>query len=77
MHQSFLTTALPPTGKGGDYDFSAFSSTPREQTGGQNFALCPALRNRKSPWGKENLPGVRILMSKPHHFPCTEGTLEK
>ena len=25
----------------------------------------------------ENLPGVRILMSKLHHFPCTAGTLEK
>ena len=24
MHQSFVTTAPPPTGKGGDYDFSAF-----------------------------------------------------
>ena len=26
MHQSFVTTAPPPTGKGGDYDFSAFSA---------------------------------------------------
>ena len=25
MHQSFVTTAPPPMGKGGDYDFSAFS----------------------------------------------------
>ena len=25
MHQSIATTAPPPTGKGGDYDFSAFS----------------------------------------------------
>ena len=55
MHQSFVTTALPPTGKGGNYAFQypAMSPTPREQTGGQNFALCPALRNRKSPWGKD------------------------
>ena len=26
MHQSFVTTAPPPTGKGRDYDFSAFSA---------------------------------------------------
>ena len=26
MHQSFVTTATPTTGKGGDYDFSAFSA---------------------------------------------------
>ena len=26
MHQSFVTTAPPPMGKGGDYDFSAFSA---------------------------------------------------
>ena len=26
MHQSFVTTATPPTGKGGHYDFSAFSA---------------------------------------------------
>ena len=28
------------------------------------------------PLAIENLPGVRILMSKPRHFPCTAGTLE-
>ena len=26
MHQSFVTTAPPPTGKGWDYGFSAFSA---------------------------------------------------
>ena len=26
MHQSFVTTSTPPTGKGGGYDFSAFSA---------------------------------------------------
>ena len=26
MHQSFVTTAPPPTGKGGDYDFSVFNA---------------------------------------------------
>ena len=24
MHQSFVSSAPPPTGKGGDYDFSTF-----------------------------------------------------
>ena len=28
------------------------------------------------PFATENHHGVRILMSKPRHFPCTEGTLE-
>ena len=27
--------------------------TPRGQTGGKNSALCPALPNRKYPWGKD------------------------
>ena len=29
------------------------------------------------PFTIENLPGLRILMSKPCHFPCTERILEK
>ena len=59
MHQSFVTTtATPPTGKGGDNDFFSFqcpatSPTPMGQTRCQNFALCPAICNRKSPWGKD------------------------
>ena len=61
MHQSFVTTAPPHTGKGGDNDFSVsvpcYEPHPRGQTGGQNFALCPTLRNRKSPWGKN--PNVK------------------
>ena len=40
------------------------SPTPRGQTVGQNIPLCPALRNRKSPWGKE--PNVKTL-SFPQH----------
>ena len=28
LHQSFVTTAPPPMGKCGDYDFSAFSAPP-------------------------------------------------
>ena len=58
MHQSFVTTAPSPTGKGGDYDFSAsvscYKPQPRELTGGQNLALCPALRNGKFPLGKDS-----------------------
>ena len=69
MHQSFVTTAPPPMGKGREYDFSvsvpcfkphqcpAISPTPRGCTGGQNFALCPALSSRKSPCGKD--PNVK------------------
>ena len=40
------------------------------QTGGQNFALY-------LPFTIENFPGLEILISKPCHFPCTGGTLEK
>ena len=52
------------------FQCSAISPTPRGQTRGQTllFAL---------PFAIENLPGVRILMSKPCRFPCTAGTLEK
>ena len=46
------------------------SPTPRWQTEGQTFALRPDI-------AVENLSGVRILMSKPRHFPCTAGALEK
>ena len=42
MHQSFVTTAPPPTGKGGD-DFQlsvpCYKPHPQGATGGQNFAL--------------------------------------
>ena len=44
--------------------------TPRRQTGGQNFALCPALSNRKSPWGKD--PNV-----KTPSFPLQCGDTQK
>ena len=72
MHQSFVTPAAPPKGKGGDYDFKcpAMRATTRGETEGQNFALCPALPNRKPPWGKD--PNVETSS-----FPCTVGTLEK
>ena len=48
-------------GKGRDYDFQlsvpCYESHPRGQSGGQNFALYPTLRSRKSPWGKD--PNVK------------------
>ena len=69
MHQSFVTTALPPTGKGRDDDFSfqcpAISHTLRGRNGGQIFALCPALHNRKSARGKD--ANVKTLSFS--HFP--------
>ena len=44
----------------------AISPTPmRRQTGGQNFAICPTLCNRKFPWGKD--PNVKTL-SFPLHY---------
>ena len=75
MHQSFVTTAPPPTGKGGDYDFSVSvpCCKPHSRLGElevKTFLLATAL-------AIENLPGVRILMSIPRHFPCIAGTLEK
>ena len=35
------------------FQFPTMSPIPKGQTGGQNFALCPAFHNRKSPWGKD------------------------
>ena len=66
MHQSFVTTAphLPRRARILSFLLSVpcYETTPRGQTGDQNFAFCPALHNRKSPWGKEsNL--------KSRHFP--------
>ena len=61
MHQSFVTAVPPSTRKGRDYDYQlsvpCYEPHPKGQTGGQNFALCPALHNRKSPWGKD--PNVK------------------
>ena len=73
MHQSSLTTALPPTEKGGEYhalfsiQYPAISPTPRGTLEVKTvlFALPIAI---------ENLPGIRKLISKPGHFPCTVGT---
>ena len=78
MHQSFVTTAPPPTGKDRDYDFSfqcpAISPPPPPQGGKlevKTLLFAP-------PFTTEHLPGVSILMSKPCHIPyVTAGTLEK
>ena len=71
MHQSFVTTALPPTKKSGDYDCPAISPIPRGQTGDQTllFAL---------PFAIENLPGVRTLSNiKTPSFPLHCGDIRK
>ena len=65
MHQQFVTTAPPPMAKGGDYDFSAFSTqvpaispTPRGKLEVKILLLAPTL-------AIENLPRVKIQMSQP------------
>ena len=43
-------------GRVGGYEFTALRAPcykPHPQTGGQNFALCPFFRYRKSPWGED------------------------
>ena len=56
MHQSFVFTAPPPTGMGGDNDFHFpepwYKPHPVGQADGNNPALCPTLQNRKSEQGK-------------------------
>ena len=63
-------------GKGGDYDIPVFGAPPRGQTGGQNFALCPALRSRKSLRGKDLNVKPRYFACMHCYFACTAGTLE-
>ena len=74
MHQSFVTTAPPPMGKGGDNLTFQFSMPCYKPLGGKlevtTLLFAPPLTI-------ENIPGLRILMSKPQYFPCTAGTLEK
>ena len=52
MHQSFVSTAPPPTGKGEDNDFTFQSPGISPALWGQaddnNPSLSPALHNRKS-----------------------------
>ena len=59
MHKSFVTTAPPPTGKGGDYDFSVSVPCYKPHPQGANWRYLPTLSNRKSPWGKD--PNVKTL----------------
>ena len=57
MHQSFVSTDPPPSGKGGDYDFSVFNallSTPPQVDKLEVKTMLFAL-----PLSIENLPGVR------------------
>ena len=82
MHKSFVTTAHPPTGKGGDCGISAFSALLfAAHTGGKLggggggvkillFGLTLEI---------ENCPGVRIVMHKknPRHSSCTADALDK
>ena len=56
-HKTFVTTAHPPTAKGGDCGISAFSALlyaahTGGKLGGQNFALWSHRRNRKLPLSK-------------------------
>ena len=55
VHKTFVTTAHPPTAKGGDLGISAFSALAHTEgkLGGQNFALWSHRRNRKLPWSKD------------------------
>ena len=72
MHQSFVNTAPPPMGKGGDYDFSCYELHPQGELEVKTLLFAP-------PFAIENLPGERILMIKPPQFPCTawDGTLAR
>ena len=71
MHQSFVTIAPPPTGKGGDYDFQcpAKSPPPRGKLEVKTLLFAP-------PFTIENLSGVRILISNPVIFPALLGHLK-
>ena len=74
MHQSFVSTAPPPTAMGGDNDFNfpehGISPALRGHADGNNPALCPTLHNRKSEQHK--CPDVISP-----HFPGTAGTIKK
>ena len=66
---AFCTSHLQPLlphlrGRAFQFQCPAMSPTPRGQTRGQNFTLCPALRKRKSPWGKN--PNFKTLSFTMH-----------
>ena len=76
MHKSFVTTAHPPTGKGGDCGISAFRPCYKPHTQGANWGFKTLLFGLTLEI--ENCPGVRILMhKKPRNSPCTADTLDK
>ena len=78
MHKSFVTTAHPPKGKGGDCGISAFSALLcyKPHTQGANSGFKTLLFGLTLEI--ENCPGVRILMhKKPRNSPCTADTLDK
>ena len=62
MHKSFVTTAHPPTGKGGDCGISAFRPCYKPHTQGANWGFKTLLFGLTLEI--ENYPGVRILMHK-------------
>ena len=70
MHQSFVSTAAPPTGMGGYNDFTFpgpwYKPRPGGQADGNNPALCPTLHNRKS-------HRVSVPMLYPHTSPALRG----
>ena len=69
MHQSFVSTAPPPpTGMGGDNDFTfqspGISPALRGHADGNNPALSATLHNRKSHGGK--IPNVKSPVISQH-----------
>ena len=71
IYQSLVTNLSPTYGEGWgvclfQLSVSCYKPIPSGQTGGLNYAICPALP------AKGNLPWVSILMSKPCHFPALQ-----
>ena len=73
MHQSLVNTAPPPTGKGGDYDFSV--SVPCYEPHPQGGKLEVKALLFAPPFTIEYLPGVRILCQNPVISPALRGHL--
>ena len=59
VHKSFVTTAHPPTGKGGDCGISAFSARYKPHTQTANWGVKTLIFGLT--FEIENCPGVRIL----------------
>ena len=73
MHESFATTASPPTGHSGNNDFSEpwYRPQPYEDK------LMVTTLLITPPNLTENPTLVKIQMLTPWHFPCTVGTIKK